>query len=246
MLLRILLSVSAFLPAAFGQLAFEVSSVKASERTVGGDYNNHFAYEANGIRGTHVTLRRLLAEAFRLQLSQVRGPNWLDENEYDIQAMASGPAKQEQLALMLRTLVDERFKVRHRSSTEERRVYELTVDKGGPKIRAGEPPAVGGGFPFRGDMQRFADLLAVQLSIPQGSDPTRPSVASGPPVPVLDKTGLAGTFDFMIDIKLEPGGDGFVTWQRALKEKMGLKLDSARRKVAVLIVDAAEKIPTAN
>jgi hypothetical protein len=112
----------------------------------------------------------------------VSGPGWLDQNEYDIDARAEGPADRERLAVMLRTLLAERFRLTLHSEIRSLRLYELVVDKGGPKIRPigeGSTAAAGHGFVVRGDMQRFADLLAVQLSIAVPDDPARPGRASG-------------------------------------------------------------------
>jgi uncharacterized protein (TIGR03435 family) len=135
------------------------------------------------------------------------------------------------------------------SETRDLLVYELVVDHTGPKTGPKTEPTVsatGPGFRFHGDMQRFADLLAVQLSIPVPDDPGRPGRASGPQTPVLDKTGLSGIYDFDVDIRPEPGSDMFALWQRALQEKMGLKLESRKTKMKVLVVDGAESMPTAN
>lgn len=229
--------------------AFEVASVRPSARLVGPDENNRITYDPAGMTAKNVTLRRCVAEAYRLQLTQVVGPGWLDRNEYDIEAKAGGPVGREQLAPMLRTLLAERFSLVQHSETREQRVYELVVDKTGPRIRAmgeGAVSASGGGFHFHGDLQRFADLLSVQLSIPLPDDPTRPGRASGPPVPVLNKTGLAGIYDFAVDIRPEPGSDIFTLWQRTLQEKMGLRLESRKANLNVLVVDSVDSIPTAN
>ena len=77
-------------------------------------------------------------------------------------------------------------------------------------------------------------------------DPTRPSIASGPPVPVVDKTGLQGIFDLNVEIRPEAGVDMYTLWQRVLQEQLGLRLESRKDKVDVLVVDGAERIPTAN
>ena len=82
--------------------AFDVASVKPSQRLVGPDYNNQLTYSPTGIAARNVTLKRLLAEAYHLQQSQVTGPGWLDKNEYDIDAKTAGVATREQMALMLR------------------------------------------------------------------------------------------------------------------------------------------------
>jgi uncharacterized protein (TIGR03435 family) len=63
---------------------------------------------------------------------------------------------------------------------------------------------------------------------------------------VVDKTGLQGIFDFSVDIHPELGTDMFTSWQRALQDQLGLKIESRKGNVAVLAVDAADKMPTEN
>ena len=230
-------------------LAFEVSSVKPSARLVGPDYNNRLTLSSTGIRARNVTLRRLVGEAYQKQLNQVLGPDWLDQNEYDVEAQAGQPVEREQLALMLRSLLAERFNLRQHGETKDMRVYELVVGKGGPRIRPvkdGETPKAVPGLHFQGELRAFADLLAVQLSITTSNNPNEPAKASGPPIPVLDRTGLQGTYEFTANIKPEPGADMFILWQRTLQDQLGLRLEDRKGKVDVIVVDAATKIPTAN
>jgi uncharacterized protein (TIGR03435 family) len=241
-------------PAAFGQAAskttsFDVASVKPSQRLVGPDYNNQLAFSEVGLKARNVTLRRLVAEAYRLQLSQVIGQSWLDQNEYDIEAQAGRAAAKEELVLMLRFLLADRFHLEQHGETRNMRVYELVTDKAGPKIqptKAGEERRTGTGFHFRGDMRQLADLIAIQLNIPAPEDPTRPAMAGGAPALVLDKTALSGIYDFNVDIRPEPGTDGFTAWKRLLPDQLGLKLDSVRGEVPVVVVDSALRVPTEN
>jgi len=239
---------------AFGQAsttapAFDVASVRPSQRLAGPDYNNQITYSPTGFTAGNVTLKRLLAEAYHLQLNQILGPGWLDQNEYDIDARTAGVASREQMALMLRSLVAERFNLTRHSEMREMRVYELVIGKSGPKIRpvnGGENVRAGAGFHFRGDLRQFADLLAVQLSIPAPDNPGQPARASGSQIPVVDETGLPGIFDFSVDIHPELGTDMFTSWQRALQDQLGLRIESRKENVAVLVVDGAAKIPTEN
>jgi uncharacterized protein (TIGR03435 family) len=229
--------------------AFDVASVKASQHPVGPDYNNQITYSPNGMTARNVTLRRLLAEAYHLQQDLVLGPNWLDQNEYEVDARAAGAVTREQMALMLRSLVADRFKLVQHSEEREMRVNELVVGGAGAKIHPvneGEAGKTGPGFHFHGDMRQFADLLAVQLSIPAAENPNEPVRASAAPTPVVDKTGLAGVFDFGVDMRPEPGTDMFAAWQSVLQEQLGLKIESRKGRVAVLVVDDAVKIPTEN
>jgi len=252
--LPLLISLALSSSAALGQTstttpAFDVASVRPSQRSVGPDYNNQFTYTPAGITARNVTLKRLVAEAYNLQLNQVLGPSWLDQSEYDIDARAAGVGTRAQMALMLRSLVAERFKLRQHSEMREMRVYELVVGKSGSKIRpmnSGETASPRDGFHFHGDLRQFADLLAVQLSIPAADNPAEPARASASQIPVLDKTGLPGIFDFSVDIHPELGTDMFTSWQRALEDQLGLRIESRKGNVAVSVVDEAARIPTEN
>lgn len=241
------LNSTAFCQDAGNPVAFDVASVKPSQRILGPGANNHITFAPAGITAKNATLRRLVAEAYRLQMNQILGPAWLDQREYDIEAKAGAPATKEQLARMLQPLLAERFKLTQHRETKELRAYELVVDKAGPKIHPSQEGEASGsptGLHFHGDLRHFADLLAVQQSIALTDDPRRPGRASGPPAPVLDQTGLPGIYDFTVDIRPEPGADMFSLWQRVLKEQIGLRLDSRKTPVGVLVVDAAEQLPT--
>jgi len=240
---------TAFSQASATAPAFEVASVKQCLHTVGPDYNNQLTYSPNGLTARNVTLKRLVAEAYGLQLNQVSGPGWLDQNEYDIDARTAGANTREQMAGMLRSLLAGRFNLVEHSEVREMRVYELIVDKSGPKIhplKDGESSTIQSGFHFHGDMREFADLLTVQFSIPAANNPSEPARAGGPQIPVVNKTGLAGTFDFSVDMRPELGTDAFTLWQRALQSQLGLSIESRKESLAILVVDSAAKIPTEN
>ena len=228
---------------------FEAASVRPSQHEVGPDYNNQLAYAPDGFNGKDITLRRLIAEAWHCQINQVTGPSWLDHNEYDIAARTPEGASREQMQLMLRTLLIDRFGLKQHSETKLMRVYELESGKNGPKIKPvqeGSAPSSGHGFHFRGDMRQFADLLALQFTMPAPQSPGVPVKAGGPAIPVLDKTGLQGTYDFNVMMLPELGTDIFTAWKRAVEDQLGLKIESRMDHVAVVAVDAATKIPTPN
>ncbi len=248
--LLILLSISmGFVQAPATTPAFDVASVKPSQHAVGPDYNNQLIYAPGEFTAKNVTVKRLIAEAYRLQLDQIQGPGWLDQNEYEVEARVGGGATREQMAPMLRGLLAERFKLKEHSETREMRVYALVVGNAGAKIqpvKEGETVKPEAGFHFHGDMRQFADLLAVQLSIPAAENPTVPSRASGLPIPVMDETRLPGIYDFSVNIRPEMGADMLTLWQRVLEDQLGLKIESRKANVAVVIVDEAEKAPTEN
>jgi uncharacterized protein (TIGR03435 family) len=216
---------------------------------VGPDYNNQLTYSPSGITARNVTVKRLLAEAYHLQLSQVIGPRWIGQNEYDIDAKSAGAVTREQIAMMLRNLLAERFKLTRHSENREMRAYELKVGKSGLKIRPashGEAVSAAPGFHFHGDMREFADLLSVQLTIPAADNPAEPVRASATQIPVLDETGMHGIFDFTVDMHPELGTDMFALWHRTLEDQLGLRIEGRKGNVPVLVVDEALKVPTEN
>jgi uncharacterized protein (TIGR03435 family) len=153
------------------------------------------------------------------------------------------------MASMLQSLLVERFHLSMHSETREMRVYELVIGKSGAKIHAmkdEEAAAAQAGFHFHGDLRQFADLLAVQLSIPAPENPNEPVRASQSTIPVLDKTGLPGIFDFSVDMHPELGTDMFTSWRRALQDQLGLSIEGRKGDVAVIVVDEAAKTPTQN
>jgi len=248
MRIALLTIVFALVASAQDTATFAVSSVKPSARVVGPDYNNRFVFEPGALSARNATLRRLIAEAYAVQVRQVVGPAWLDQNEYDLDAKAGGPATRAQLRAMLPPLLTERFGVKQHRETRKLKVYVLVVDKGGPKIQpveAGKGDADPAWPRFHGELNRFADLLAVQLTMSMPDDPTRPGLAAATPATVLDRTNLSGVYEFDADIRPD-GSDVLTLWQRKLKEKLGLRLDSTTADVPVLVVDDAAKVPAAN
>jgi len=229
--------------------SFEVASVKPSQHFAGPDYNNRITISPSAFTAHNATLRRLIAEAYDLQLRQISGPAWLDQNEYDIDARTSKPVDRNAISPMLRALLADRFHLRRHTETREMRIYALVVSPSGPKIHPtsrSQTANTAGGFHFQGDMRRFADFLAVQFSIPATDNPAEPVHAGGPMLPVLDKTGLAGAYDFTVDMRPEPGLGSFTLWRRALREQLGLDVESRRERIEILVVDEAAKIPTEN
>jgi uncharacterized protein (TIGR03435 family) len=62
----------------------------------------------------------------------------------------------------------------------------------------------------------------------------------------LDKTGLAGIYEFSLDMRPELGTDGFAMGQRILRDQLGLDIENRKENVAIVVVDEAAKTPTEN
>jgi uncharacterized protein (TIGR03435 family) len=240
-------------------LVFESASVKASGSVAGND--GTITTDAARFVARNVTLKRLIHEAWHVPYAQIAGPSWLDRAEYDIEATTANPVPATQLSLMLQTLLTERFKLVVHNQREQRRVYVLTAVKGRLTPRAAKEGDKPGLWRFHGDFTEFADVLSVQLTIPLSltSDPSIPSHAAGAAVPVVNQTRIEGVHDISLDIRPERGaqadesvvrqnesGDTFTVWQRALREQLGLRLESRKAGVDVLVISHADRIPAGN
>ena len=227
---------------------FAVASLKPSARPAGKDYRGRIAVQPDRLSARNVSLTDLLVEAYGVQRFQIEGPSWLDDDEFDIDARADNAASRAELRRMLQQLLAERFDLGVRREPRESRVFVLSAGKSGVKLHPVSSDAPASAWPrFHGDMRQFANLLSIQLSIPaNASDPSRPSIASGRPVPVVDETGLEGVYEFKVDLPPELGSDPFVRWQRALQEQFGLKLERRQAPVEFVKVERATRTPRAN
>jgi uncharacterized protein (TIGR03435 family) len=176
-----------------------------------------------------VTARKILLEAYRLNQYQLSGgPAWLDSYWFDLEGKAEIPAHDNQLRQTLQTLPAEQLQLVAHRETKEMPVYALTVGKNGPKLREWKEGdaalASGGASNITGTMQHYADIL---------------SNASGVGRPVLDKTGLKGVYVFHVQW---PADGEFLP---AIEEQLGLKLESQKGPVDILIIDHLEK-PSSN
>ena len=225
--------------------SFDVASVRVSPHEIG--HEGVITTGPQRFTGRNATLKRLIYEAWQAPYARISGgPAWVATKEYDIEAKVDRPVSLQALRLMLRTLLADRFKLVVRTEQRETRVYALLVGKDGAKLHSSVGEDRPGIWKFHGDLSQFADVLALKLTAPIPADPTTPSVARGTPVPVIDKTGINGIFDFALPIGLDADADPFTFWQRTLQEQLGLRLESRKESVEFFVIDHAERIPTEN
>src|SRR5580658_5202762 len=142
---RALLAVLFLLQAArvFGQTAppaFEAASIKPSKAEPGS--SSGIPTRTGSISARNVTLKRCIRGAYDVQESQiVGGPKWVDEDRYDIDAKAAGPAGDHDLMAMLQSLLAERFKLAFHRETRQLPGYALVVGKSGLKAKRSQPDA---------------------------------------------------------------------------------------------------------
>jgi uncharacterized protein (TIGR03435 family) len=217
------------------------------------------------LRAMNFSLQGLIARAWRLQQDQIEGgPGWIRSDGFDIEAKADGDPPGDQMWLMLKALLTERFSLDVARETRQLPVYELNLSNNdgrlGPSLRPfaesncvhiapGAPLApVNGNRPACGKLhsptghwvgrETTIDSLASALTRVMGRV-------------VLNRTGLTGTFDLDLewtdlaqllrsDLAAAPPADG-PSLLTALQEQLGLRLDSRKGPVDVLIVKHAER-----
>jgi uncharacterized protein (TIGR03435 family) len=229
---------------------FEVASLKPNES--GRPGFSIGVLPGGGLRAVNIHLKRLIAVAYAVTDFQIAGNvSWLESQRYDLDAKSPGPAALPQLRLMLQSLLEERFQLKIHHEQREMAVFTLSVGKSGAKvIEAAEgdcsvavsPQAAVKGTPCgvanigpgwirsnRARMSQVADRLSSLLGRT-----------------VVDRTGLTGLYNVTLtwtpDLDPQPNvdasGDSLFT---AIQKQLGLKLESAKAPVDVVVIDAAEK-----
>jgi uncharacterized protein (TIGR03435 family) len=228
--------------------AFDAASVKPSKPNIRG-------YSIQPLPGrlttTNTTLRMLIAVAWRVYDVQVSGgPKWLDSDRYDIEAKAEGtsrPSNAELMEMLQKLLVD-RFSLEFHREKKEIPAYSLEVGKGGPKFQ--ESKQDGGPPVFRVFQRR--QITAQRAPLAWLVDALSPLLGR----PVLDKTGLAAVYDFKLewtpdetqvrsDETAQQPDDRVPSLSAALQEQLGLRLQSQKGPVEILVIDRAAK-PSGN
>ncbi len=223
-------------------LAFEVASIKPIPSVVNARGN---------VSGERITLSRyalegLIMDAYHVESWQLSGgPAWRDTDPFEIIAKAPGDAAPTpvQVREMLRSLLEERFKLRVHRETKEGPIYALVVEKNGPKLKkstasdvsysVGGPRGVVKLIFKKVPMNFFANQIASHAQLGR---------------PVLDRTGLAGEWDFELTFVqgAAPPNPDLPDLFTALGEQLGLKLESRGGPVEKLIIDDRAERPSAN
>ena len=277
---------------AIGQ-TFDVASVKPSQRDV--QPNSNFplgpgdVYVQNGglFAANNLPLATYIFFAYKFIGNQAQFllpqlPDWTKTEQFDIQARAQGNPGKDQMRLMMRALLADRFKLTIHNETREVPVFAFVLVKPGkmgpqlkvhsegspcstdvaPSATQGPVPTVDGGLPAlcngifgmppsvpgrQRAAARNVTLAFVADSLSNGANLGRP---------MIDKTGLTGTVDFSLEwtpenrSPLPPGAEvpvdtNALSFQEALKEQLGIRLQPDKTSSSVVILDHVEH-PSAN
>jgi uncharacterized protein (TIGR03435 family) len=219
----------------------------------------------------NVSLRSVIATAYEMKEYQISGPDWLDTERFDIVAKTPPNTPKGQIPLMLQNLLAERFKLIAHREQKVMPVYAMVVGKNGFKLKPveGEPDGrmrmtisprgrqMSGPTTLTalaGGLSQMMDRPVVDLTELKGTynidlewvpDEREGGVLSKMRIMAAQAGGGGGGGggEAAHAEASEPNG---LSLFGALQEKLGLRLESRKSPVDILVVDSAEKVPTEN
>jgi uncharacterized protein (TIGR03435 family) len=307
---KVLLCTFAFAIQAIAQSlpSFEAATVKPSgpldvQKILSGKAQIGITVTKGRVTMGFVPVSSLIMQAYKIKMHQLSGPAWMNEERFDITATFPDGATEEQLPAMLQQFLADRFGLAFHWNSEEKPVYLLQVDKGGPKLKEAEPPAQPTGNEPKPDLVVGSGDNAISMRQTKdgmsmsNSKTGSVNMAMGPDGmmrmnigkmtmaefadaltqfvdrPVFDKTELKGSYQVALEMAMAdmiqiarktgalsamgpevsaaianvPGAsDPSSNSIFASIQKLGLRLESQKMPVQVLIVDKISKTPTEN
>jgi uncharacterized protein (TIGR03435 family) len=230
---------------------FEVASIKLSRPDAAGRGGRGVRLQGGNLLAVNWTLMDLATFAYDVHAHQVIGaPAWSTTEKYDITAKVEGEGQpsQEQLRIMLRKLLADRFQLAFQKEQRELPVYSLTVAKSGLKISKNAPNNETTGVIFRAPGSVLLNNVTMD-------DFCKMLQSAAVDRPVINQSGLSGQYDFSLvwtpdqvlsgapnPNALAPGGaDTLPDVYTATQQQLGLKIDATKLRVEVLVLDKVEK-----
>ena len=239
----LLLACATFAQKPDDSLTFEVASVKPhTGDTRGGSPRT--AQDPGRIVMLNRLLRSMIVEAFGIRNFQLEHPAWMDQNRYDIVAKVPEGATKEQQRIMMRNLLTERFQLQVRRETRTLSALALVVAKGEPKLTRNEAPP----DPAAGIKQSVRNGIITETARQQSMAKLVTWLTGALDRPVLNETGLAGNYDFSMSWSVDTATSDTDMHDALISavQQLGLKLESRKAPVEMLIVVSALKVPVEN
>lgn len=226
---------------------FEVATIKPTQPGTG--FSIH-PTRSGELVATDASLAYLIKFAYEVHPRQItKAPAWLDTEKYDITAKPDieGQPSLKQMRTMTQKLLADRFQLTFHREKIELPAYAVTVAKGGPKLTKndtnpnGNPGYGGGPAGTRVINSTIAEFIGFVLN-------------DSLPLPVVDQTGLGSNrYNFVLKWTPEssqsvPGGaaagplpadtpDAPPDIFTAMEQQLGLKLESTKAPVEVMVID---------
>ena len=228
---------------AFGQPAFEVASIRPTRLASGVEGGNwpKAVVSPSSLALHKYTLRDCIAWAWSVRSFQISGPASLDDERYEVGARTGTSVTPGELRLMLRNLLEERFRLALHRESREVPVYALAAGRNGSKLHPAEAEESGwsklpgGGLRIafrRSTVAQLAEFLSTLIFVDR---------------PVVDASGLPAAYDFNLDLRevADSTDVAHASLGTLLQEQLGLKLEARKAPFTVLVVDHVEP-PTKN
>jgi uncharacterized protein (TIGR03435 family) len=246
---------------------FEVASVKKAARCTLDNSQDPGTLVMKGD-----PLRIILMKAFDVKIDRISGPDWMDDECYDVFAKIPEGATREQVPAMLRALLAERLKLSAHTEKKPAPAYALVVDKGGPKMKEASENStfmgshLGAVGIYRSSMAQAGTKGVMTMKALAGY------LTGALLNPVQDETGLTGKYEVDLTWTRTPGVDKApgafarasadaqaqtgagnsdapdpgLTVFTALRDNLGLRLEPRKGEIETVVIDHVERIPIEN
>jgi uncharacterized protein (TIGR03435 family) len=229
-------------------ITFEVTSVRPNKSGSNNMLMRGFTPDGFSVTNCPLGFAFMLAYQFN-DLTRVSGmPDWFMSERYDIAAKVADSdvtawqkLSHDQQSLAMSVLMEDRFKLKVRRESREGQTFALVVMKNGPKFKEAKPSDVD---PEHAHILGHGDSITSLVRI-------LPQIVGRP---VVDKTGLTGTYDFELryapqqnspsplpEANSSEAQSDLPSIYIALQEQLGLKLEPAKGPVEFLVIDHAER-----
>jgi uncharacterized protein (TIGR03435 family) len=230
---------------------FEVASVKPLPFT--GQGHVGISVRGNTLDAEHVSLFSLVAFAYNLRDVELSGgPAWVKSDVlvsselFQVIAKASvvPPPPTEVFRRMLQTLLADRFQLRVHHVQKDLPIYNLVLNKGGPKLKK-SPDEAKVNFLTSGVGRLSIRIEATHMTMQELIDHQLGGYTERP---IFDKTGLTAPYDFTLEFvvenappRQEPGPNDFPALVSAVQQQLGLKLEPDTARFDTVVIDHADK-----
>jgi uncharacterized protein (TIGR03435 family) len=220
------------------KLEFEVASIRKAVDD--GDHDTDS--DRGSFRSHNVTLKRLIAQAWDIDASEVLGgPNWIDSDGFDINAKVPeelAKRTRQQDGLMIQNLLMDRFKLVIHREQHQVAGYRLVVAAKGIKMKPAKESESGSEINSSRShvTARYVTMEGIARYLSRNRDIGKL---------VVDGTGLKERFDFELDWQPEQNradadSDDKPPLVTALQEQLGVRLVPANVAADMVVVDRAE------
>ena len=226
---------------------FDVVSVKPNDSPEPGGRN---ALERGTYEGLNVTVRRMIALAYMpMPFSLIDGgPAWINSERFDVRAKFPDGTPRQQVQVMMRAMLADRFRLRTHLEKRPTPIYALIVERAGALGPSLQPAKIDCANPAA-DKQPNVPWCAFQYTegLLRGRGVTLDQIAGEIATGriVVNRTGLTGRFDVELRWTPDPNATtaadappGLVT---AVREQLGLRLQSDTAEMEHLVIDSVER-----